>query len=1142
MLSSVHARHNIFTAEPLNRGAVSHQNQTPNKSYPRSNQNSSSSKRVSFSDEKTTQKNLGNVNSLNSPGNYLIPKETSGKMNKNSNGGSGSGGSGTGTETLPEIDLNVRQKLAMKDLAVKFSHKSSTLNIASNYGSSPDLKSSLSSSFKPSASSPYEMFSYDDDNNGEDYGDDQNSFSKISHASNPSVRLDLHKETLSSKHNQKQQIQQQQPLKNIMPNSYFFNDNHSVKEVEEYEETNDGHTQTGTEIEEEASLIQPHPKQFQSPLDAHRSFMQNHRAKNTLRSIKSLASTHSLPTEQIVNESKQAIVSMKLASKQMTLSTKKKSSPELIPANETALSTISSNFYFLTGLSKKSGKSEVSEDIEASDPQEVLGQKAPLESTNSALVERPLLASTFTRFRPHALRGSVDGENHATLLRSLDSAKAAARFETIPEGNSELNSDNGTAIQTPPASLYHIPSLKLAENGRTITKSIDDLVKKWTFVPAPEKPRPPPPKAPEPLTLQSLFGDNLIKADLTSKPVPEEELQRLLQQQIVRPYSNTSTAPNTGATSRRNSIRSDRSDSSHDSYFASFRNEQNSSSQANTPSKPSMVGSLPLLDLSPVQQLAQSMPQGRASYILGDTKLPSIRKTTSTSPVAAKKILGSSDFQTLEEQTGLMVISKPKTKEDLLLHSDVIHPVYNTENSLMVDYLSVLTPQAQEFMRTFLNTDPKTGTNPLLELPNNGLNSSPKDPVYQHSTTSFVTPMDIPSSQPRTHKRRPFDEEVFSERHLANIQVHNARSGTEAVIFLPPDVDKPLEERESLLNLGNALEYEEDLTEPKEETEGISEVLIDGNKSSSALLVHTADLLQPGLVLRTKTFSRNALKDKKILPLLQFEGNPFEDEGDQDQDGEKGSDDNDSPVMSEYMTFLMGHEADKTTESSFFTNYNASNAQLPSTNDQTAQSKQPAVSTTESSLVEDDAKASDKSSGSSKRVKSSQNLQTTSYISPSLKSGPKLDMRDEILDFLQKVQSPIHDQYQEYFNRTASPTSHGSPDGESKANYQLYGDSIDGMMNDDDGSTFYDSGDESFYPSASIVGDSGRTKIIPPNPSATVKEGIDRLRKQLEARYSRDPEAEYQMEQRVRQYLRNGVRENTQIKDRFKDEDDLSEW
>lgn len=1140
MLSSVHARHNIFTAEPLNRGARSHQNHTPNnKSYPHVNQNSSSSKRVSFSDEKPTQKTLVN---LSSPGNYLIPKDSSGRMDKNSTGGSGNGNSGNGgtsTETLPEIDLNVRQKLAMKDLAVKFSHKSSTLNIASNYGSSPDLKSSLSSSFKPS--SPYEMFSYDDDNNGEDYGDDQNSFSKISHASNPSVRLDLHKETLSSKHNQKQQ-QQQQHLKNIMPNSYFFNENHSVKEVEEYEEINDGHTQTGTEIEEEASLTMPHPKQFQSPLDAHRSFMQNHRTKNTLRSIKSLASTHSLPTQQIVNESKQAIVSMKLASKQMSLSTKKKSSPELIPAKDTTLSTISSNFFFLTGLSKKGGKSEVSEeDIEASDPQEVLGQKAPLESTNSALVERPLLASTFTRFRPHALRGSVDGENHATLLRSLDSAKAAARFETIPEGNSELNSDNGSGMQPPPASLYHIPSLKLAENGRTITKSIDDLVKKWTFVPAPEKPRPPPPKAPEPMTLQSLFGDNLIKADLTSKPVPEEELQRLLQQQIVRPYSTTSTAPNTGATSRRNSVRSDRSDSSHDSYFASFRNEQNNSSQANTPSKPSMVGSLPLLDLSPVQQLAQAMPQGRASYILGDTKLPSIRKSTSASPVAAKKILGSSDFQTLEEQSGSSVVSKPNKKEDI---SDVIHPIYNTENSLMVDYLSALTPQAQEFMRTFLNTDPKTGTNPLLEVPE-GLNNSPKDPVYQHSTTSFVTPIDVPSSQPRTHKRKPFDEEVFSERHLANIQAHNARSGSEAVIFLPPDVDKPLEERENLLNLGNTLEYEGDLMEPTEETEGISEVLIDGNKSSSALLVHTADLLQPGLVLKTKTFSRSALKDKKILPLLQFEGNPFEDEGDQDQDGEKGSEDNDSPVLSEYMTFLMGHEADKTADSSFFTDYNASNILSPSNpNDQTTQNKPPAVSTTESSLMENNTKASDKSSGSSKGLKSSQNLPTTSYISPSLKSGPKLDMRDEILDFLQKVQSPIHDQYQEYFNRTASPTSHGSPGGESKASYQLYGDSIDGMMNDDeqDGTTFYDSGDESFYPSASIVGDSGRTKIAPPNPSATVKEGMDRLRKQLEARYSRDPEGDYQMEQRVRQYLRNGVRENTQIKDRFRDEDDISEW
>lgn len=215
MQSTAHARHNIFSAEPINN----EKKKASRKDV----------KRVSFVDSMPTTPSTPQDS----------PPQHIGKLTKSPSNMSSS---------LPDIDFDVRKKLAVKDLSVKFVHKSPTFNVATTMGvKSPSTK--LQSTEDRVNNILNDMFALDDDA-------DLNSISKASLASmhsqgvasqgpppsQPSQRSTAAgKPTFSSS----QSLSYSHTAKSnkysvkIMPNSYFFGDNHSVVEVDDddYEST-----------------------------------------------------------------------------------------------------------------------------------------------------------------------------------------------------------------------------------------------------------------------------------------------------------------------------------------------------------------------------------------------------------------------------------------------------------------------------------------------------------------------------------------------------------------------------------------------------------------------------------------------------------------------------------------------------------------------------------------------------------------------------------------------------------------------------------------------------------------------------------------------------------------------------------------
>lgn len=906
-------------------------------------------------------------------------------------------------------------------------------------------------------------------------------------------------------------------------------------------------------------MIQPHPKAFQSPMDAHRSFMAASKSKQTLRSIKSLSNAKSIPSDLISQEAKKAIVSMKIASKKVSRGF---GSQKSLNSDAASSPSNSGKFFFLTNLSQERYPSpptirEEEEEWEVDDDDDdghgdspsrstrmistkhdnVQGHRAPLESTKAVIVERPLLHSTFSRFKPNMALSTVDGENHATLLRSMDRQKQAMKENDkhlFGNDNEDFGEQDEQLLdQVVRGSLHHIPKLNFLESGRNILKSVDSIIAKWTMLPKPEKPRTPPPVEPEPMTAVSLFGEHLLRAEKV-KDIPEDELQRLLNTPIEkRIYSNHRDykPPPAKSPARREemvsgstraSAKSDRDDMA---YFGAI-----SSAIESSPSRPA-PSALPPLDLTPITaaSAANSVPPKIASPHFPPLHQPS---THNAAPSAQKILSTEPKTPTLPHQRGARD------------GAELFSPQFTTDQSNMMSYLSFLSPQSKSFLENFLeNSDKPSGDqNPFLSPPPlypQPLSHSNQGYSYQHSTTSYQ-PTDYinrsalgfdyhaPSAEKgrELNRKKSRDDVVFSERHLGNIQRHSVLAGqAEPVIYLPEDLDTA--------NAAQQL-----VEEVVEEENG--DVTIYKVPSHGASLLKLTDVLRPGAVLANQSFrqAENRLQQPhRTTSSLHYDyaqslgldsqvamENIFDAEGDDDSyQGEKGHELDErnelfegvegghSSVWEDYVSFLDTHNPELGLSATMAGSVASAGGAATVTTQSSPPPKPvyqplPAISASPRSLDTPD-------SFVQQRALASQNAEHQA-------SG--LDLRDEILAFLQHSKSSLKEEYANYFTATAPAIPNDT--------VNKYAGSTIGF---DDASTLASTDDE-------------------PKPSkfqfdemkdASPEQSRLKLKAKLEDRYTRDLEGEYQMQRKVQAYLREGVRTQTQIRSKYEMDDGmLDEW
>lgn len=469
--------------------------------------------------------------------------------------------------SLPGIDFHVRKKLATGDLAAKFQSKTTVLNVSSTLGVEGDISSPFINSRK-SITNGSSIFDYNDDI------DDHESIR--SDSSDPSVRLENFKRNLEDS---PQQIQGHDDVCGFF--EVAFDD-------DIVEEGSFGPDITSPDF---VSISKQDHTQFQSPLDAHKKYMKAVRSRNNMNSLKTVSSRKLIPTQSQKsqgNSSKFQQLSTKSGMSQRDDSSVV-SDPSAALGSHRILGAKASSFLFLSSLKsfapptileEKEEDEDTSKRFDGASTVAPFGSnneadratspsaKAPLENTSSPVVPKALRMRSFARFNASAEDNSrlklrmLDSQKSVTSTKSPDdvslkkdldllsrvtedqgSVHSASSPNLFPKITNALTPIFGSisSPQSSPAtqddpkkkSLYHVQSLsELRTNKRNFTDWIDEKIRALTFVAAPPKPATPPQEDVPALTVESLFGDSLLHANIDKRAVPisDAAYQKILKE------------------------------------------------------------------------------------------------------------------------------------------------------------------------------------------------------------------------------------------------------------------------------------------------------------------------------------------------------------------------------------------------------------------------------------------------------------------------------------------------------------------------------------------------------------------------------------------------------------------------------------
>ena len=487
---------------------------------------------------------------------------------------------------LPNIDLNVRKRLAANDLAVKIAAKAPVLTPAAKMGRDGNAGGSTSGSGKPNIN----IFGVDEEDEyanlqigyvESEYGDDIDDDVR-SMTSNHSDRLEIYKRSRSSLNISK--IRE-------LPNE---DDEDLAVEADDHHDDDCDDVDNDDDDFNFQEMSKTDPRQYKSPLDAHQKLMKMSKVKNRLKAIQALSSKKVIPTDEVLNEHKKTRLMIKSSAptlkdtlsdyntkfdKPNLISSKSKNSltmkgedgfeedvdddmSEIAAApklgstpNKMANSSFfgglskSPSFRFLNsltsgsksptsflvksfrslGISDEDGEDNVDKS-NANDNQfggnnmeKGMSYQAPLDSVHKPIISRKLTSVTFNRF--------ADGkksltDNPTTMLRVLD------KMQNLHSENDE-NEQNAALTGENQKSAYHIPTLSKIEdqNNGKLMKRLDSWITKMTFVEAEKKPEPPPPTKKPDINIENVFGLDglLIKADIPAhERIDDDEYDQLL--------------------------------------------------------------------------------------------------------------------------------------------------------------------------------------------------------------------------------------------------------------------------------------------------------------------------------------------------------------------------------------------------------------------------------------------------------------------------------------------------------------------------------------------------------------------------------------------------------------------------------------
>lgn len=489
----------------------------------------------------------------------------------------------TSSTVLPDIDLNVRKKLASNDLHVKFSHKSNVLTVAST----------LSKKEKSGKEDNEDTLGMDIE------GGNHDDLDRISVKSNYSENLEQLKLEMTLASSMSGYSPLTSPSRSIVgpfsPVTLENGENHledmldeNFQKIDEYDD--DDHGRFGTEMEEH-QYSRTDPKLYKSTLHAHEQFMNKSKLKNNMKYIKTVGSTKTLPANEMIEETKKARSVLESASFSPTKSSKHESIKSPMtppPKSPSQLKPLTTSFMFLSALTigkvpklarEEKQLKEMQQQVISNNNENKLGVntyttddiaygmdenkalspmfspergdekhfRAPLERTNSPVMKPNLSTKTFTRFGASNMSAttvlrsikSLDGRTSPSSLPMEEEKKNEVKKEPTEAGD-DNEEEEGTidklkklvAGPTYEASthLYDIPTLTaLNEDKRAVLKGMDNVVNNLTYVKAPEKPKAPAPKSPEPLTLQSVLGEHLMEHNPDEPlPVTDDEFNQLV--------------------------------------------------------------------------------------------------------------------------------------------------------------------------------------------------------------------------------------------------------------------------------------------------------------------------------------------------------------------------------------------------------------------------------------------------------------------------------------------------------------------------------------------------------------------------------------------------------------------------------------
>mmetsp|Transcript_29965 Transcript_29965/g.50128 ORF Transcript_29965/g.50128 Transcript_29965/m.50128 type:complete len:1220 (-) Transcript_29965:174-3833(-) len=443
------------------------------------------------------------------------------KGSKKSDGGT--------TSELPELNIDIRKRLAARQLSFRRDIKTPVITAAATMGADENA-----AKFKEQFAD--KGVAYDDDN--------------ASVVTNNSLALDMIKKDVE-----------------VHKIEDFMDELGKVGQVsdDEEEESSDSDDEYGEFVEKDRSA-------YTSPLDVHRHIMQKATKKNTLKEIKSVTSMKAIA--KLKGKMKRAQSQDLLPSTTSEMTKALSDQPEPKASNSFADIAIaaSSSFLFLSKLSK--GDSAGSKTSSPTKSKQVTPSKASNRPANYSASPGGFSYSsknspgfdidTFSddggsdtgdlktpdgspskngKLPLFARKNKAQNVSHSASSFSVNTLSTInAKFDTA---GSALSAGKGThaakmasnaeSLQAGPEgaeSVYHVPTLSKAhENGKAknILGHLDQLFYSFTFVKKDPIPPPDEPKPKPPLNLQTLLGDQLIKFDVPdSQQISDEELNELM--------------------------------------------------------------------------------------------------------------------------------------------------------------------------------------------------------------------------------------------------------------------------------------------------------------------------------------------------------------------------------------------------------------------------------------------------------------------------------------------------------------------------------------------------------------------------------------------------------------------------------------